>query len=934
MCGVAGVMAVREDVQPDRESLRQVRDHMAARGPDGAGEWWSEDGRVGLAHRRLAIIDLSERGRQPMLEGPLAISFNGEIYNYRALRADLEADGEVFASDSDTEILLKLYRRHGTGMFQHLRGMYAFALWDGERSEVLLARDPLGVKPLYYAEQDGLVWFASQARALADTGSVSSEPDLRAWTQFLLWGSIPEPRTAYNAIKALPAGSWARVRAGRGVTVPVAYFELARAYAADPRPLLPEEATAAMRDSVAHHLIADVPVGIFLSSGVDSGALLGIARDTGAAPSTVTLGFDEFVGSPRDEAPLAATLASHYEVPHHVRRVSRSEFEQDLPKILAAMDQPSIDGINTWFVSKAARELGWKVALSGLGGDELFGGYPSFRDVPRWVGWLSWIRHLPRTTEWIGRIFARFAPHPKAQGMLRYGGAWEGAYFLRRGLFMPWEVEAEKPSWMPSDPDAVAESLRMLDNLLNPDPGSDHARVAVLESGAYMRNQLLRDSDWASMAHSLEVRVPLVDAPLIKRLGPRAAPSAGVPPKRLLSMAPARALPEEILRRPKTGFETPLGNWIRSPASLTHGAWARDWARRVLATRLGAVPQPATALRPRLRVTQLQRKAISGYYSVERVFEDVRLSLMSDASLLLRLRVNDYPSHGVLPRLTDAWRAIRFQSDVTHITGDVHYLAWWTRSSRTVLTVLDCVSLHRLNGMRRAIFKWLWYTIPVRRAHTITVISEFTRRELVAETGCDPEKIVVIYPHLSDEFVRMDRPFRLTRPRILQIGTKPNKNVGRLIEALSGLDVVLVIVGELSATHREMISQHGLEVVNKVDLSRDELMNEYREADLIAFVSTYEGFGLPIIEAQAVGRAVVTGNTCSMPEVAGEGGVVVDPEDVSAIRAAFIRLIEDDAHRRDVIEAGFRNIERFRLHVIAAQYSALYHRVSRMASHP
>lgn len=932
MCGVAGVMAVREGAAPERASLRRVRDHMRARGPDGAGEWWSEDGRVGLAHRRLAIIDLSERGLQPMLDGPLAISFNGEIYNYRTLRAELEADGERFSSDSDTEVLLKLYRRKGTAMFHRLRGMYAFALWDAERSEILLARDPLGVKPLYYAEQDGSVWFASQARALADTGAVSAEPDLRAWTQFLLWGSIPEPRTAYAAIKSLPAGSWARVRAGRGVTVPVAYFDLARAYASDARPLPPQEAAAALRDSVAHHLVADVPVGIFLSSGIDSGALLGLARDAGASPPTLTLGFEEFVGSSRDEVPLAVTLARHYGVQHQVRRVSRSEFEQDLPKILAAMDQPSIDGVNTWFVSKAARELGWKVALSGLGGDELFGGYPSFRDVPRWVGGLSWVRHLPRTSEWIGRIFARFAPHPKAQGMLRYGGAWAGAYFLRRGLFMPWEVESERPSWIPADPDAVSESLRILDNLLDPNPGSDHARVAILESGAYMRNQLLRDSDWASMAHSLELRVPLVDAQLIRGLGGRAAPKAGASPKCLLSMAPTRALPEVILRRPKTGFETPLGDWIRPPGSPQTGAWARDWARRILKARPGTAAVHATAPRRRLRVTQLQRKAISGYYSVERVFEDVRLSLMSDTSLLLRLRVNDYPSHGVLPRFVDAWRAIRFQSDVTHITGDVHYLAWWTRPSRTILTVLDCVSLHRLQGLRRAVFKWLWYTIPVRRASTITVISEFTRRELVAETGCDPEKIVVIYPHLSDEFVRMDRPFRTTRQRILQIGTKPNKNVGRLMAALSGLEVVLVVVGELSAVQRDLIDQYGLEVVNKVNLSRDELMNEYRDADLIAFVSTYEGFGLPIIEAQAVGRAVVTGNTCSMPEVAGEGGVVVDPENLSAIRAAFVRLIEDREHREAVIEAGFRNVERFRLPVIAAQYSALYHRVSRMAA--
>ncbi|MCB1608960.1 MAG: asparagine synthetase B, partial [Xanthomonadales bacterium] len=203
MCGLAGVAAITEGAAPSHDALRRVRDHMRARGPDGSGEWWSADGRVGLAHRRLAIIDLSDRGLQPMHEGPLSIVFNGEIYNYQTLRSELEADGEVFASDSDTEVLLKLYRREGVALFHRIRGMYAFAIWDGRRGEMLLARDPFGIKPLYYADHKGAVWFASQARALVDTGAVPATPDLAGWNQFLLWGSVPEPRTAYAAVKSV-----------------------------------------------------------------------------------------------------------------------------------------------------------------------------------------------------------------------------------------------------------------------------------------------------------------------------------------------------------------------------------------------------------------------------------------------------------------------------------------------------------------------------------------------------------------------------------------------------------------------------------------------------------------------------------------------------------------------------------------------------------
>jgi asparagine synthase (glutamine-hydrolysing) len=518
-----------------------------------------------------------------MHAGALSITFNGEIYNYRSLRIELEAEGERFESDSDTEVLLKLYARFGTDMFGKLRGMYAFGIWDAQRSELLLARDPFGIKPLYYGRSGDAFWFASQARALSDTGALDSTPDPRAWSQFLLWGSIPEPRTAYRDIRALPAGCWMRVIADGVTSEPTSHFSLACTYRAAAGSRAGAAAVReAVLDSIRHHLIADVPVGVFLSAGIDSAAVLGAACDAGPAPASVTLGFAEFQGQSRDEVPLATKLAGHYGSAHTVRRVDRAEFQSDLPKILAAMDQPSIDGINTWFVAKAARELGWKVALSGLGGDELFGGYPSFRDVPRWVKWLGWARRTPKLAERAGRLLGRFARHPKAQGLLRYGGTWSGAYFLRRGLFMPWEVEAERPSWLPSDPGAIEESLLELDRLLTPDPGSDHARVSVMESGAYMRNQLLRDSDWASMAHSIELRVPLVDSVLATTLAPRMPAAVKSPAKAALARVPSRPFPDSIINRPKTGFETPVANWIDASKRWPSEPWARSYSRFVL----------------------------------------------------------------------------------------------------------------------------------------------------------------------------------------------------------------------------------------------------------------------------------------------------------------------------------------------------------------
>ena len=533
MCGIAGVYAYRSTARPvDRDELVRIRDHMASRGPDGSGEWYSADGRVGFGHRRLSIIDLSSRGAQPMqtADGRLVVTFNGEIYNYRALRSRLEAKGYAFRSNSDTEVLLHLYAELGHEMLRELRGMFAFGIWDCQEQQLLLARDPYGIKPLYYADDGSTLRFASQVKALMAGRGISRDPDPAGWVGFYLFGSVPEPFTTYREVRALPAGSFVRIDQ-RGLRAPVQYYSIARTYSqAQERPLsatAKEEVKALVReallDSVRHHLVADVPVGAFLSAGVDSGALVGLMREAGQQDiQTVTLAFDEFRGTPNDEAPEATAVANFYATRHTTRVVGENEFRSDLPAIIEAMDQPTIDGINVWFVSKAAHELGLKVAISGLGGDELFGGYSSFRDLPTWVRWMAAPSSIPFFGQVLRRAFRRMhgeklGVSPKVAGLVEFGGSYPGAYLLRRGIFMPWEL----PEVL--GPDLAREGLERLDPInhiactLAPDPVQPFARVATLESSLYMRNQLLRDTDWASMAHSLEVRVPLVDAVLLSR---------------------------------------------------------------------------------------------------------------------------------------------------------------------------------------------------------------------------------------------------------------------------------------------------------------------------------------------------------------------------------------------------------------------------------
>lgn len=610
MCGIAGILAYR-NVAPavDRAELLRMNERMAPRGPDGSGVWLADDGRIGFAHRRLAIIDLSERGAQPMAsaDGALVITFNGEIYNYRALRAELEAKGYQFRTGSDTEVLLQLYADRGVAMTKSLRGMFAFGLWDARKCRLLLARDALGIKPLYYADDGWTIRFASQAKALLAGGAISREADPAGIVGFHLLGSVPEPFTVWREIRSLPAGCTMVVdEVGSGAPLP--YYSIApslahrAAFPSGDLDYARHQLKEAVHDSVRHHLVADVPVAVFLSAGLDSGALLGTMRDVGARDITaITLAFEEFRGTTDDEAPLAAQVAARYGARHVVHTVGRDEFERDLPAIMDAMDLPTIDGINTWFVAKAAHQAGVKVALSGLGADECFGGYPSFVDVPRsvrvfrpfdYVPGLGWLSRRALS----GLIASGLDVHPKAAGLAQYGGSWEGAYLLRRSVYMPWELRDLL------DADFVETGLRRLQPmaLLNAELGKarglvDFDRVSVLESSLYMRNQLLRDADWAGMAHSIEIRVPYVDPVFLAALPPGPV-LAEVNAKESVADVPDLPLPAAIRNRSKTGFMTPVGRWIREAATgdaqISASAASRAWALRVWQAGWTDAPSP------------------------------------------------------------------------------------------------------------------------------------------------------------------------------------------------------------------------------------------------------------------------------------------------------------------------------------------------------
>lgn len=598
MCGLAAIYAYGGDAPPvNEQALVACSARMARRGPDGDGLWLSADARVGFAHRRLAIIDLGDRAAQPMSlvsGGPrLDITYNGEIYNFRELRRELEATGSVFETESDTEVLLHMYRRHGAGMVEKLRGMFAFAIWDEERRGMLLARDGFGIKPLYYLDDGKTVFAASQVKALLAAfkakGRQTPSENPAAHAGFFLFGHVPDPLTLYKGIRALAAGTTLWIDSG-GPKDAREFFNVSQRMADAAETKAAEvDLGSLLRDSVAHHLIADVPVGVFLSAGLDSATLVGLASEIkGTSLDTLTLGFDEFSGSPNDEVPLAESVARRYGARQHTVRVAGADFSDDLDDLLDVMDQPSIDGINTYYVAKAAASAGLKVAISGLGGDELFRGYDGFRQIPALVSRMSWMpggAGLGRALRAAASPFMGLGLSPKAAGLLEYGTRMGDAYLLRRALYMPWELADGIAGVL--DADLARAGLEQLDALARLDdcqssvPGAA-GKVAALEMSFYMRGQLLRDADWAGMAHSLEIRVPLVDVDLFSGLARGLANGDG-PDKAAMARTPETPLPDAVLKRPKTGFFVPVREWMSGDdADGSNGdRGLRGWAKTV-----------------------------------------------------------------------------------------------------------------------------------------------------------------------------------------------------------------------------------------------------------------------------------------------------------------------------------------------------------------
>jgi len=572
MCRITGIINKNADKAISRHAVQTMCTALQHGGPDDEGIFEAESGLV-FGHRRLSIIDLSSNGHQPMADvnNRAWITFNGEIYNYLDLKAELVALGAVFKSDTDTEVIIQAYLHWGVVAFARLRGIFAFALYDIQNDLTYLVRDSVGVKPLYYHINNGALSFASEVRALKTAG-IATEDNPSWRIRFLAFGHVPEPDTTLKNVFSLPKGNmlcWENAR--QTFTVNPYYNRSSQAIITDINQAR-NTISNALKAAVKRQLIADAPIGVFLSGGVDSSLLTLLAAEQKHDQlKTISIFFNE---KAYDEHAFQEIVTSKISGQKFSHLIKEQEFDDCLPDIIAAMDMPTTDGINSWFISKYARQDGLKAVLSGLGADELFGGYPSFKRI----NIIQTLQKLPAflfrgagyvLNDRYKKISYLSSPHQLA------------IYLAMRAIF----TSAEIAKLLDCDERQVNNELFGIN--INLEKGLRNEELAAwLESNIYMQNQLLRDTDVMSMSHGLEVRVPFLDEDFraaVHSISPRLLFNKDQP-KKILIDSFENILPEAVWKRPKMGFSFPLQQWMRNHGHITdenlyHGRDAKKLIR-------------------------------------------------------------------------------------------------------------------------------------------------------------------------------------------------------------------------------------------------------------------------------------------------------------------------------------------------------------------
>lgn len=573
MCRIAGIFDPR--VNNLQQEIVRMRDAMKNGGPDDAGIFMHSSMPLAFGHRRLSLIDLSEAGHQPMIDEELTIVFNGEIYNYKELKSTLQHYGHLFKTESDTEVILKAYRQWGADAFEFFNGMFALAILDEKKQQLVLARDHAGIKPLYYYKDRDCLYFASEIRAFQCVEKVFEEnPQWRS--AFLTFGHLPEPITTLKNVQPLEKGTVMLIDLPSLKSTKRCFFKWKFSGK------LKNEAEAlqlmreTMEQAVERHLVSDAPIGLFLSGGIDSSLLTLIAAKTQKENlHTLSIVFNEERFS---EDKYQQLIIDRTKAHHQSFLVTKEIFNERLDDAMQAMDQPTLDGINTYFISMYARAYGLKAVLSGLGADELFGGYPSFQQQRR----MKFVKKAP------GGLLKSLQLFPDHRiRKLSYAGMDHAAaeYLSYRGIFTPVSVA----SLLGTTEKQIEQDLEQLSIYYPLNGLTDGNRISWIETNFYMQNQLLKDSDFMSMWHGLEIRVPFLDKEVMLMAGviDEVIKFKKSPPKYLLVKAFEEELPVQIWKRKKQGFTFPFEGWLKEndyiqPSTSEEQKLYKDFQRKRL----------------------------------------------------------------------------------------------------------------------------------------------------------------------------------------------------------------------------------------------------------------------------------------------------------------------------------------------------------------
>ncbi len=586
MCGISGIYNCSDRNINANKIIENIIKLQDKRGPDDRGMWQSTCKKTTFGHNRLSIIDLTDKARQPLVskDNSLVITFNGEIYNYKEIRNELSKNNILFKSNSDTEVILESYKCWGIEFVKKLRGMFAFAIWDNNKKKLLLARDPFGIKPLYYFKKNNILFFASQVKSILSIDNLSFEKSGRSVLDYYLWGNIREPLTLYKDIYSLERGT-VKIFDSKLNETSYEYANIKDAILNSKKnnfkneSELNEKLNYLIKDTVNYHQVSDVPVTFLLSSGIDSNILLAASKKKiNTNFNAMTLDFSEKL----KESSLAKVGSKMSNIDHIIEKVDDNEIAELISQYYKYMDMPTNDGLNNYVVSYFAKKKGSKVLISGIGGDELFFGYPSFKRIPI-MRKISKVIPNNKNIQKIlyditYKILSKFNKNTKYAGVLKYSNNTFDSFMLQRCVFTPEEI-ADLINTKIIDEEMSDLELQQQKEINDKDFENEQLKIMYFEIKYYLCSKLLRDSDWASMANSVELRTPFVDWFFFNELLPLLKSNIKISKKNMLDSFKGQA-PLELYNRKKTGFAIPYRQYFKKVSGIKNKYTdpIKDWS--------------------------------------------------------------------------------------------------------------------------------------------------------------------------------------------------------------------------------------------------------------------------------------------------------------------------------------------------------------------